>query len=87
MEITVKNKTKTELEIEINGETETLLNPITHILNDNPDVEYAASMADHPLATRRTLYIRMSKGDPHDALKKAVALLQAELKDFNKNFK
>ena len=87
MDMKLIKKTKTELEIEINGETETLLNPITHLLNENKDVEYASSMANHPLAVTRTLYIRMKAGDPQQALKKAVDAVLKDLKAFNKELK
>jgi len=86
MELKMIKKTKTELEIEVIDEDETLLNPITHILTKNQDVEYAACMTDHPLANKRRLFIRMKKGSPEDALKKAVKYLDDEIKKFGKNF-
>lgn len=86
MELKTIKKTKTELEIEIIDENETILNPITHILSENEDVEYAACMADNPLENKRRLFIRMKKGSPDDALKKAVKYLDDEIKKFGKNF-
>jgi DNA-directed RNA polymerase subunit L len=67
-------------------ENETLLNPITSILSDNDDVEYAACMADHPLSNKRRLFIRVKKGTPQEALRKAVKYLQDEIKTFGKQF-
>ena len=87
MELKTLRKTKTELEIELTGENETILNPITYILSENKDVEYATSMSDHPLSTKRRLFIRVKKGSPQDALKKAVKYLEDEIKDFSKNIK
>ena len=46
MELKTLKKTKTELEIEIIDETETILNPITHILTENEDVEYKFVCSD-----------------------------------------
>lgn len=86
MELKTIKKTKTELEIEIIDENETILNPITHILSENEDVEYATCMTDNPLASKRRLFIRMKKGSPVDALKKAVKYLDDEIKKFGKNF-
>jgi len=86
MELKTIKKTKTELEIEITDENETILNPIAHILSENKDVEYAACMADNPLADKRRLFIRMKKGSPDDALKKAVKYLDDEIKKFGKIF-
>jgi DNA-directed RNA polymerase subunit L len=86
MELKTIRKTKTELELEITGEDETILHPITHILLQNDAVEYAACMSDNPLATKKRLFIRVKKGSPADALKKAVKYLEDEMKDFGKNF-
>lgn len=86
MELKTIKKTKTELELEIIGEDETILHPITHILLQNDDVDYAASMADNPLTPKKRLFIRVKKGNPEDVLKKAVKYLEDEIKQFGKNF-
>ncbi len=86
MELKTLRKTKTELELEIIGEDETILHPITHILLQNDDVEYAACMAENPLAPKKQLFIRVKKGSPEAALKKAVKYLHDEVKEFGKNF-
>lgn len=86
MELKTIKKTSKELEIEITGEDETILNPITEILLQNEDVEYASYMADHPESKKRRLYIRVNKGDPQDILKKAVKQLEGEIKDFIDTF-
>ena len=87
MELKIVKKTKTELELEIMGENETLLHPITHILSENNDIEYATTISEHPLAPSRRLFIRVKKGSPNDALKKAVKFLEDEMKDFSKQIK
>jgi len=86
MELKTIRKTKTELELEIIGEDETILHPITHILLQNDDVDYAACMADNPLTTKKRLFIRVKKGNPEEILKKAVKYLEDEIKQFGKNF-
>ena len=86
MDLKTIKKTKTELEIEVIDENETLLNPIVHVLSENDDIEYAACMTDHPLASSRRLFIRMKKGSPEEAFKKAVKYLGDEIKKFRKNF-
>ncbi len=86
MNMKIIRKTKTELELEITGEDETILHPIAHILLQNDEVEYAACMADSPLETKKRLFIRVKKGSPKDALKKAVKYLENEVKQFGKNF-
>ena len=77
--------TKTELEIEVSEEFENILNPITHLLLENEDVEYAACLSDHPLANKRRLFIRVKKGSANDALKSAVKYLKDEMKKFSKS--
>jgi len=77
--------TKNELEIELNEEFENILNPITHVLFENKDVEYASCLSDHPLANKRRLFIRMKKGTPNDALKSAVKHLKEEMKKLSKS--
>ena len=79
-------KTSKELELEITDENETMLNPITEKLLENDDVDYASYIADHPESNKRRLYIRVKKGEPIDLLKKALKEVEAELKDFEKNF-
>jgi DNA-directed RNA polymerase subunit L len=86
MELKTLKKTTKELEIEIIGETETLLNPITEVLLEYDDVDYATYMSDHPESKKRRLYIRVKKGKPVDVLKKAVKQLEDEIKSFSKNF-
>jgi len=86
MDLKTIRKTKTELELEIVGEDETILHPITHILLQNDDVEYAACMTDSPLDTKKRLFIRVKKGSPEEILKKAVKYLEDEIKQFGKNF-
>ncbi len=87
MELKKIKKTAKELEIEITGETETILNPITEVLLQNKDVEYASYMTDHPESNKRRLYIRVKNGKPEDALKKAVKYLEDEVKTFSKTLK
>ncbi len=86
MELKKIKKTKKELEIEVKDENATILNPLTEILLKNDDVDYASYISDHPEAKKRTLYIRVKKGDPLDILKKSVKELENEIKKFSKDF-
>jgi len=86
MELKTIKKTAKELEIEITGENETILNPITEILLQNTDVDYASYMTDHPESNKRRLYIRVKKGKPEEILLKAIKNLENEAKTFIKNF-
>ena len=86
MELKTLKKTAKELELEITGENETILNPIIEVLLKYDDVDYASYLTDHPESPKRRLYIRVKKGKPEDALKKAVKQLEDEVKAFSKNF-
>jgi DNA-directed RNA polymerase subunit L len=86
MELKTIKKSAKELELEITGETETLLNPITEVLLEFNDVDYASYLSDHPESNKRRLYIRVKKGDPVEILKKAVKQLEDEIKTFSKSF-
>ncbi len=86
MEVKMIKKSSKELELEITGETETILNPITEVLLNYKEVDYASYMSDHPESNKKHLYIRVTNGNPVDILKKAVKYLQAEIKSFNKDF-
>jgi DNA-directed RNA polymerase subunit L len=86
MELKTLKKTKNELELEITDENETILNPITHVLTEHEDIEYAACISDHPLSNKRRLFIRVKKGNPDEHLKKAVKQLEDEVKKFGKYF-
>lgn len=86
MELKTIKKTSKELEIEITGETETLLNPITEVLLEYEEVDYASYLSDHPESEKRRLYIRVKKGKPEDLLKKAIKQLEDEIKTFIKDF-
>lgn len=86
MELKTIKKTEKELKIEITGENETILNPITEVLLQYEDVDYASYMSDHPESNKRHLYIKVKKGKPEEILLKAVKQLEAEVKTFSKNF-
>lgn len=86
MDLKTIKKTAKELELEVTDENETILNPITRMLSENKDVDYAAYMTDHPESNKRRLYLRVKKGKPEEILKKAVKQLEDEVKSFGKNF-
>ena len=86
MDLKTIKKTSKELEIEITGENETILNPITEVLLQDKDVDYASYMTDHPTSNKRQLYVRVKNGKPEDVLKKAIKQLENEAKAFGKNF-
>jgi len=87
MELKTIKKTTKELEIEITDENETILNPITEVLLQYDEVDYASYMTKHPESKKRNLYIKVKKGKPEEILMKAVKQLQSEVKEFSKHIK
>ena len=86
MDLKKIKKTSKELELEVIGENETMLNPITHVLLQNENVEYAAYMTDNPMSKKRRLFIRVKKGNPEEILKTAVTQQKDKVKSCGKNF-
>ncbi|MFW6121080.1 MAG: RpoL/Rpb11 RNA polymerase subunit family protein [Petrotogales bacterium] len=85
MDLKKIKKTKTQLELEVIDENETILNPITHVLSENKNVDYAAHMKDHPLSNKIRLFIRVKKGTATEALAKTIDYLKNEAKKFGKD--
>jgi DNA-directed RNA polymerase subunit L len=89
MELKTITKTTKQLEIEVIGENETLLNPITQVLLQHKDVEYASTITHHPASPNRILYIRLKAGTsskPETILKEAVREVKKQVTTFHKEF-
>jgi len=89
MELKTITKTTKQLEIEVIGENETLLNPITQVLLQHKDVEYASTITSHPASPNRRLYIRLKAGTnskPETILKEAVRDVKKQVATFKKEF-
>jgi DNA-directed RNA polymerase subunit L len=89
MELKTITKTTKQLEIEVIGENETLLNPITQVLLQHKDVEYASTITKHPASSTRHLYIRLKAGTsskPETVLKEAVREVKKQVASFKKEF-
>lgn len=87
MNLKILKKTSNELRLEFEGEGHSLLNVLQKTLLEDSDVEVAGYNVPHPLITKSTLYIRTSKKKPQTALLKAIKDVQAEIKEFNIEFK
>jgi len=89
MEIKTIKSTSKQLEVEIIDENETLLNPITQVLLQQDEVEYASTITKHPAAPTRRLYLRLkagTKSKPETVLKNAVKEVQKQVKTFKKEY-
>lgn len=81
MEIKLISKDEHSAEVEIPGESETLFEPLRSELLRNPHVTVATYHADHPWFDSKRLFLRVTEGDPLEALRKAAASLHGELDD------
>lgn len=81
MEVKLLSKTADSVEVEIPGENETLFEPLRSALLRNPKVKIATYHADHPWFDSKRLFLRVSDGDPMEALQQAVSFLHGELGD------
>ena len=75
MEIRKLSHTDDELELEVLGEGETLLHPLREKLLEDDKVEYATYILGHPELENPKLFLRVKKGKPEDALKRALEAL------------
>lgn len=78
MEIRKLSHTDDELELEVLGEGETLLHPLREKLLEDDQVDYATYILGHPELENPKLFLRVKKGKPEDALKRALEALIAD---------
>jgi DNA-directed RNA polymerase subunit L len=81
MELRKLEHTDDTLEIEVIGEGETLLHPLREKLLTNKKVEMATFILGHPELENPRLFLRVKKGKPEDALKKALEELKKDYKE------
>ena len=81
MEVNVLKKEDDSLLLEIRGETFTLTNTIVEFLWKNQNVLEAADFQEHPLLEEPKIWLKVERGNPVTALKKAT---QEALKEVEK---
>ncbi len=87
MKLTILSKTDNELEIQIQGENETLLNPIKQALLGDKDVEFAEYIIEHPSLSIPKIFLRTKgKVKPDLVLKRTIKNLVAEFDEFETQF-
>jgi len=82
MEIRKLSHSKDELELEVLGEGETLLHPLREKLLEDNKVSMATYIIGHPELEHPKLFVKVSKGKPEDALKRALKALIADYEQF-----
>lgn len=87
MQLHVLSKTDNELELEVQGENETLLNPIKQALLGDKDVDFAEYIIEHPSLSTPKIFLRTKgKAKPEVVLKRTIKSLVAEFDAFETAF-
>jgi DNA-directed RNA polymerase subunit L len=73
MEINIAEKTKDSITVRIRDPNMTLITPILKKLSDDNNVSLMRYVEKHPELEDSAIIIKTVKGDPEEALKKAVA--------------
>jgi DNA-directed RNA polymerase subunit L len=81
MQLEVKNEKGKEMQFTLKGEDHTFSRLLVDELLKDNSVEIAQYDIAHPLTGQPQFYIRMSKGTPRDALKKAAKSLKKHIND------
>ena len=87
MELKVlKDKDKTLL-LEIRGETVTVTNLLREELWNDSSVSEAAQIKEHPYLSEPKVFVKVSRGTPQTALKKACERIIKKSQEFREEFK
>jgi len=78
MEINILEEKKDFIKFELKGEDHTLCNALKNALWKNEDVEYATYDVKHPLIGIPTIIVKTKKGNPKDAVLKAISDLKKQ---------
>ncbi|MCU7788719.1 DNA-directed RNA polymerase subunit L [Pyrobaculum sp. 3827-6] len=74
------------LEIKARGDTYTLFSPLVEYLSNDPDVEYVQFDVDHPLQENVYFKIKVRRGNPLEAVQRAVNAILSDLEELEKSF-
>jgi DNA-directed RNA polymerase subunit L len=80
MELTLLESKKTTAKIEVSGMNETLLYPLVDELMRDKDVTEAKYITGHPQLDKPVIYVKVKKGKPQIAVKRAAAKISKEFK-------
>ncbi len=87
MELNIVKQDDKTLMIEAKDETVTLTNLISNELWEDKSVKEAAQIKQHPYMDEPKILVKVSKGKPKSALKKASDRVLAQTDEFRKEFK
>jgi DNA-directed RNA polymerase subunit L len=85
MELKLLDSTKTQARIEISEMDETLIYPLVEELLRDKDVSEAKYMSGHPQLDKPVIFVKVKKGKPQTAVKRAAANISKEFKEAKEN--
>jgi len=74
------------LELKAKGETYTLFSPLVEYLSNDPDVEYVQFDVDHPLQENAYFKLKVKRGNPLEAIQRAVNAILSDLEELERGF-
>lgn len=86
MELRVIKEDGKTLFLEVAGETHTLTNTIREELWNDKNVSEAAEIKEHPYLAQPKIFVKVEKGSPKEALKKAAERIAEKAREFGEKF-
>ena len=86
MKLTLLESKKTYAKIEVSGMDETLLYPLVNELMRDKDVSEAKYVTGHPQLDKPVIYVKVKKGKPQTAVKRAATKISKEFKEARESF-
>ena len=87
MELKVIKQDETTLILECKGETVTLTNVLREELWEDKSVSEAAQIKEHPYLAEPKVFVKVYRGSPTNALKKASDRIILKTEEFREKFK
>lgn len=87
MELNVVKEDEKTLSLELKGETVALTNLIRKELWSDKNVVESAQIKEHPYLAEPKVFVKVSRGSPKNALKKASDRIESQLNEFRTKFK
>lgn len=85
MELRLIESKKTYARIEVSEIDETFLYPLVDELMNDKDVTEARYISGHPQLDKPVIYVKVKKGKPQTAVKRAAAKISKEFKEAREN--
>ncbi len=86
MELKALKKDDKTLLLEVKGETFTLTNLVQDELWNDPNVLETTDIKEHPYLEEPKIWVKMERGNPVTAIKKACQRIERKIDEFSREF-